>query len=174
MDGLGAMFMPKYLDEQMQQAADGESDIEGAEAFGQAGLAEMAKQVVSKFGRVSKATIKERRVADREEAAQSVHAALEHWIKFFSNNSKYKVVGTVVHDSGKPEPPALCEAAFKKRPTKGGKLEGIMQGAAMPGMAGGGDKAKGAAGAMPDFVKNGQAAGSKSADKSEGEGKDEL
>ena len=54
MDGIEAMFMPKYLDEQMQKAADGETEIEGSEALGGAELTKMAKQVVSKYGRLSK------------------------------------------------------------------------------------------------------------------------
>ncbi|KAK4565994.1 hypothetical protein LTR86_003843, partial [Recurvomyces mirabilis] len=153
MDGIEAMFMPKYLDEQMQQAADGESDIEGADAFGGADLLKMAKQVVSKYGRVSKKAIDARRVTDREEAEQSAQAALAHWIKFFSDNSKYNVVGNVILDDSKPEPPVLCEAALRKRPVRGGKLDALMQAGMGMGGGGAGGGKKPAAG-MPDFVKN--------------------
>ncbi|KAK5110544.1 hypothetical protein LTR62_005736 [Meristemomyces frigidus] len=172
LDNLTAMFMPKYLDEQMQEAADGTSSIEGADALGggAAGLAKMAQQVVSKFGRLSEEALQARRVSDGEEAEASMHAALAHWFDFFNNNGKYSVVGTLVLDEGKPAPPEICEAAMKKRPVRGGLLEGVMNAGAMPGMAGGGA----AEAKKPDFVKAAKAAGEKVKEAVVGEGKDEL
>lgn len=146
MDGLEAMYMPKYLDEQMQQAADGESDIEGAAAFGEAELARMAKVMMGKFGQVSEQEAARRRVADRERAEQSVKERLAHWVAFFAGNSKYRAVGHVILDSDKPAPPELCEEALKTRPVKGGMLDDVMKkGGAMGGILG---KGKGSSGGM--------------------------
>lgn len=149
------MFMPKYLDEQMQQAADGESDIEGADAFGQAKMARMAKVVLAKYGKVTEKDIAKRRITDKMEAEQSVRDSLAHWIDFFTKNQKYEAVGNVVFDNHKPDPPELCEAAMKKRPLKGGILEDVMKrGGAMGGNNDGEKKPPVAPGAMPQFVKD--------------------
>ena len=155
MDGLEAMFMPKYLDEQMQQAVDGESDIEGAAAFGQAEMARMAKAVLGKYGKVTEQQLKERRITDKIEAREGVQNSLIHWISFFAKNDKYDVVGSVIFDDDKPEPPELCEAAMRKRPLKGGILDDIMKkGGGMGGVYGGEKKPPVAPDAMPDFVRD--------------------
>lgn len=146
--------MPKYLDEQMQQAADGESDIEDAAAFGQAEMARMAKVVLGKYGKVSEQMLKQRHIADRKNAQQSVRDSLAHWFKFFATNDKYKVVGSIILDNDKPEPPEICESAMKKRPLKGGILDDVMKRVgAMGGIFDGEKKAPVAPDAMPDFVK---------------------
>lgn len=145
MDGLEAMFMPKYLDEQMQQAADGEADIEGAAEFGHEELARMAKLMLGKFGKVSGEEMLKRRIADREEAEQRVRNQLAHWVQFFAANNKYPAVGEVVFDREKPAPPELCEEALKKRPQKGGRLDDILSkgGGGSEGIFGGGKMAGG-------------------------------
>ena len=94
-----------------------------------------------------------RRKEDEPEAKKSARDALEHWKGFFGKNDKYKVVGTVIHDSDKPDPPAPCEAAMKKRPIKGGVMADLLKrSGAVDGKIAGGAAKKPAA--MPDFVKN--------------------
>lgn len=155
MDGLEEMFMPKYLDEVMDDLASGK-DVEGMDDLGGMGLAkeqvaQMAKMSVDKTGGVSKKMRAKRREEDLVEAKGKVDEALKHWIGFFEG--KYAVVGTVEYDDkDTPEPPKICEKAMKKRPIKGGKLDSVMQG--MAGMMGGaGADGKGTEG-MPDFVKD--------------------
>jgi hypothetical protein len=115
----------------------------------------MAKVVVGKYGAVTDEMKAKRRKGDIVGARQSVHDALAHWVSFFANNKKYETVGTVVLDENKSAPPALCEAALKKRPLKGGILDDIMRKGGALGSAFGGEKKPSAeAGSMPDFVKD--------------------
>lgn len=150
MDGIEEMFIPKYLDESVEQTADGKADIEGAEAYGMDEMARMAKVLIEKLGKVSPKEIKKRRKRDAEEAKQSVEDKLTHWINFFGNNQKYSVVGKVIHDKDKPAAPPICEAAMKKRPMKGGKLDDIMARAGKAGIFSGEKQAP--AEEMPEFV----------------------
>lgn len=162
MEGLEAMFMPRYLDEQMQHAADGESAVEDAAPFGQAELARMAKRVLKKYGKVSDEIAAERRRADSKAAEQSIRDSLSRWINFFTNSDKYEVIGTVIYDKDKPEPPALCEAALKKRPLKGGLLDDLMKrGKAVKGNDVGNRKSRGSPSVMPQT-------GEKASENSEG------
>ena len=143
--------MPTYLDEQMKKAADGESEIEGAAAFGAEKMAGMAKTVMEKFGvQLTTEEIERRRKVDEIEAEQSMHTGLAHWYSFFAKNDKYKIVGSVVLDQDKPEPPKLCEAALRKRPMKGGFLEAVLN---MNGAAMGKPVDEEGAAPTPDFVK---------------------
>ncbi|KAF2485950.1 hypothetical protein BDY17DRAFT_290591 [Neohortaea acidophila] len=176
MDGVEDMYMPKYLDEQMEQAATGEADIEGGAEYGMAELAGMAQAVMQKLGKISDKEIARRRKEDIVEAKQAVQERLDHWTAFFAKNDKYKTVGRVVLDTDKPEPPKICAAALKKRPLKGGKLDKIMKakGGAAGLMGGKGGAKAGAEGGdaanMPDFVKDKL----KGAESLDGEVKDEL
>ncbi|KAK5131529.1 hypothetical protein LTR08_000856 [Meristemomyces frigidus] len=124
MRGVEEMFMPKYMDAEFADAADGKG--EAGEA-----LRAQAKQVIERFGRVTKKERRRRKEEETPEALEKVDAALAHWVKFFSGSGKYAQVGKVVRDEGwektAPEPPALCEAAKKRRPIRGGgKLDSIM------------------------------------------------
>lgn len=173
MDGIEAMFMPKYLDESIQMAADGESDIPGAAAFGKEEMARMAKIVMKKFGekKVTKEIVERRRKEDAPGAKKSARDALEHWKAFFAGNDKYKVVGSVIHDTDKPDPPAPCEAAMQKRPIKGGAMaEFLKPGGAGDGVLPGGQKRTGV---MPDYVKE-VIKNRKGGDEAEGVRRDEV
>ena len=144
------MFTPKYLDEQVERTAQGDSDIEGSEAYGMDEMARMANVLMEKLGKVGPKEIQKRRKRDAEEAKKGVEDKLTHWINFFKNNQKYSVVGKVVHDKDKPAAPTICEAAMKKRPMKGGKLDEIMKRAGKAGIFEGEKQAP--AESMPDFV----------------------
>ena len=125
------MFMPKYLDEEMQRAAEGgaseEDNSSGAMPLEQ--LKGQASQLMKKIGKVGKKERERRRAVDRPVAEKQVEEKLAHWISFFEDNAKYKVVGRIsrseLSDDAAPPPP-LCEAALKKKPIKGGKLDYIM------------------------------------------------
>lgn len=152
MDDVEAMFMPKWLDEQIENVGRGK--VEGDELQGmQEGQAtEMAKKVMQKFGTVTDGEKARRRREDREVAKAKVKETLDHWVEFFKRNEKYKVVGEVIRDESRPPPPKPCADAMKKRPLNAGKLEALA--GSMGGMFGGegADKPK-AKGEMPDFVK---------------------
>lgn len=150
MDGIEEMFLPRYLDEQVERTAEGNSDIEGAEAYGMEDMERMAKVLIDRLGKIGPKEIAKRRKQDAEEAEQAVQTKLTHWKKFFSNNDKYKVVGEVIHDEDKPAAPTICEAAMKKRPMKGGKLDDIMKRAGKGGIFGGEKQAP--AESKPEFV----------------------
>lgn len=155
MEGVEAMFMPKWMDEQIEKMAAGDEDGEmdlGGMAKDQ--LAGMAKKAAERFGKVGKKEKEKRRVQDKIDAEAKVQETLAHWVSFFSGNAKYTVAGSVIRDDARPEPPKPCAEAMKKRPIKGGKLEGAM-GNAMAGMMGGGGGAGAGAGKgeMPAFVK---------------------
>lgn len=172
MDGLEAMFMPRYLDELMDDLAGGR-EVEGMESLGGMGvgreqMVQMAKMSVQKTGGVSEKKRAQRREEDAVEAKGKVEEALRHWVGFFEG--KYEVVGSVEYvEDETPAPPAICEKAMQKRPVKGGKLEGLM---GMAGMMGdGGPGAKGQAEEMPDFVK--ERLRQKEAAANDGEGFDE-
>lgn len=153
MDGIEDMFMPKYLDESMERTAAGESDIEGAVEYGGEELAKMAQTILKKMGKVSEKEMAKRRKSDKKEAAEAVQTQLQHWFNFFNNNDKYTAVGKVIHDEKKPEPPALCEAALKKRPHKGGKLDDLVKRAGQAGGIFDGGKMPPPE-KMPDFVQD--------------------
>ena len=150
MEGVEVIYMAKYLDEQMEAAASGDYNDPSLNVLGSLPgdqLTVMAKKVTEKFGKVTAAEKKARRVEDKKEAEAKVQETLAHWIGFFSGNAKYKVVGTVIRDESRPEPPKPCEAAFMKRPIKAGKLESLV-GNIGSMMGGGADDDK-----KPDFVK---------------------
>lgn len=156
LDDVHVMFMNKFLDEQLQSAAEGDlGELGEVGAMPLEMLGDMAKKAMERFGKVSESEKKKRRKQDKIEADAKVQETLAHWVKFFAGNPKYKVVGTVILED-KPEPPKPCEAAMKKRPMKGGKLESMM--GAMGPMMGADGKAAGKAkdnkaGEMPAAVK---------------------
>ena len=90
-------------------------------------VTKLATEATARLGEVSDEEIFKRQLEDSNEAKQSVHDTLSHWLKFFENNAKYRIAGSVVYDEeNSKEPPKLCGAALKKRPLKGGKLESLM------------------------------------------------
>ncbi|GAB7362982.1 hypothetical protein MBLNU230_g3277t1 [Neophaeotheca triangularis] len=140
MSGVEEMFTPRWMDEEMEEAAEGKvagettDEDEGMKAM----VVERARAVVEKLGKVGAAEREKRRVRDSAEASEAVGKALAHWVGFFDRSAKYRVVGTVdtrERSEGAGVPP-ICEQALKKRPIKGGKLQGIID-AQAPGMAGG-------------------------------------
>ncbi|KAF2170576.1 hypothetical protein M409DRAFT_64262 [Zasmidium cellare ATCC 36951] len=156
LDGVEAMFLPKWMDESLETIAAGQE----AEDLDLGGmpldmLAGMAKKSVERFGSVTDKEKAKRRVSDKEEAEAKVQETLAHWVGFFSGNAKYTVAGSVVRDESRPSPPKPCKAAMEKRPIKGGKLEGVMQGAMgnLMGGKGGAGAGTGGKGEMPAFVK---------------------
>jgi predicted heme/steroid binding protein len=169
MDDVEVMFAPKWMDEQLEEVASGKfsDDIGDVGAMPQDMMAKMAKTALGRFGTVDEAEKKKRRKEDKKEANAKVAETLNHWVKFFSDNKKYKLVGSVIRDETRPDPPKPCEAAMKKRPMKGGKLEAITGklgnvGQGMWGAAGGDAAAGGAAapaaekpkgGEMPEHIK---------------------
>lgn len=157
MKGVEKMFLPKWMDEEMEEAAAGLSKEPMINALG-----DQAKAMVDKFGKVSKKEKKKRREEDAEEVKKSIDQAMGHWMNFFKGNPKYKEVGVVVGREELPEDRediGLCEEALKKRPVKGGKFEALMQQSAnLAGQAKkpDGKKADGGAkikGGKPDWVK---------------------
>lgn len=151
MDGIEEMFMPRYLDEMMDDLASGE-EIAGMDSLDKMGvgkeqLVSMAKITAQKFGGVSKKKRAQRREEDAVEAKQKADDGLKHWVGFFEG--KYPVVGTVEYDESRPAPPPICDKAMGKRPMKQGKLEGLMGGLNnIMGSKQGEGKEE-----MPDFVK---------------------
>ncbi|KAF9628940.1 putative heme steroid binding domain protein [Lasiodiplodia theobromae] len=175
-----AMFRPLWLDEALQDAADGRPVNDDAAALFPAAsipagttlpdkLRKQAQAALARFGRVDDDERERRREADAVEAEQAVERALAKWVGFFASSGKYQVVGRMVFDDEAGddgleedvEPPAICEKARKKRPIKGGKLEAVMgmmqklmggdAGANAPAGAGAG--ASQGKGQMPEFVK---------------------
>jgi predicted heme/steroid binding protein len=144
MKGIEKMFMPKWMDEEIQDAADGKSS---ADSSLPPELVAQAVKALKKIGKVSKKEKKRRRGEDREEAGREIEEAMKHSVDFFRNNPKYKEVGKVVGRKPLPEDrkdPGLCEEALKKRPVKGGNFETVMglgMGMGMGGAAGGGGDA---------------------------------
>ncbi|SMR60380.1 unnamed protein product [Zymoseptoria tritici ST99CH_1E4] len=176
MDDVEVMFYPKWMDEQLEDVAEGNfsDDLGDVGKMPQDMMAKMAKQAMEKFGKVDKAEKKKRRKTDQKEADDKVQETLQHWVKFFEGNAKYKLVGSVIRDETRPDPPKPCKKAMEKRPMKGGKLEaltgkigGAGAGAGMAGMFGGGAAAGGDAkkpkAEMPDNVKQMLGYGSKKA-----------
>ncbi|SMY28837.1 unnamed protein product [Zymoseptoria tritici ST99CH_1A5] len=166
MDDVEVMFYPKWMDEQLEDVAEGNfsDDLGDVGKMPQDMMAKMAKQAMEKFGKVDKAEKKKRRKTDQKEADDKVQETLQHWVKFFEGNAKYKLVGSVIRDETRPDPPKPCKKAMEKRPMKGGKLEaltgkigGAGAGAGMAGMFGGGAAAGGDSkkpkAEMPDNVK---------------------
>ena len=136
MDGIEQMFMPRYLDEELEKVSKG-----GAPDLNLGGLMDMlpreqiagiAENAVKRLGTVSAEQKAARRKHDRLEAEQKVHDALAHWAGFFANNPKYEAIGQVVLDhKATPKPPKLCQTALEKRPLKGGMLDAMMDLASM-------------------------------------------
>lgn len=161
LDDVEVMFMPKYLDEMLEDVADGnfEGDLGAVGAMPQEMLQEMAKKSIARFGKVSKKEKAKRRVSDKKEAEEKAQEVLAHWFGFFSKSEKYQIVGEVVRREDLPEPPKPCAKAMEKRPMKGGKLESMMgaMGGVMGATMGKGGPAqgqdKGKAGEMPAAVK---------------------
>jgi predicted heme/steroid binding protein len=155
MKGIEKMFMPKWMDEEIQDAADGKSSPDSAVP---PELVAQAEKVLKKIGKVSREEKKRRRVEDGEEVKREIEKAMKHWVDFFRNNPKYGEVGRVLGRKPLPEDrkdPGLCEEALKKRPVKGGNFEKVMgaaTGMGMGGAAGGGEDVLKKA---PDFVKAG-------------------
>ena len=151
MDGIEKMFMPRYLDEELEKfKSGGDFDLDLGGMIPREQIVAMADAALKRLGTVTDSQKAARRKEDEAEAKQKVHDTLAHWVAFFANNAKYEAVGAVVYDEdGTPAPPALCESAMKKRQIKGGLLDSLMDVSAMgrkndPAAA---DKE------MPDFVK---------------------
>nr|POE85586.1 membrane steroid-binding protein 1 [Quercus suber] len=152
MEGIESMFEPRYMDEDIQRAANEDFEMPGLEMIPM----DMRQKLFDRVGRVTLKERTRRRESDAIESAQAAHDALAHWVQFFAANPKYSAVGKV-DTTGRVTvtPPAICEAAMKKRPIKGGKLDKMMN---MPGSLGGVGKKPGAAvgdimGGMPESVK---------------------
>lgn len=147
MDGIEEMFVPRYLDEQLEKASAGqEMDLNLGDGFSSDMIATMAQKALERLGKVTDKEKAQRREEDEKEAKQKVQDSLAHWVKFFAKSPKYQVVGKVVfEEDATPAPPALCTKALEKRPIKGGRLDALMNLADMGKKADGSD--------MPDFVK---------------------
>lgn len=142
MRGVIDMFMPKYMDEELADAAEGKT---GADS-NLGDLKDQARKVIERFGKPSRKDRERRRKDDKPEAQKALDAALGKWVSFFAGSGKYPEVGKVIREEGweesAPEPPEICEEAMRKRPIRGGGgLDAIMN---MP-MKMGGD-----AGVVPD------------------------
>jgi hypothetical protein len=87
------MFMPKWMDEEIQDAADGKSS---ADLSLPPELVAQAAKALKKIGKVSKKEKKRRRMEDRKEVEREIEKAMKHWVDFFRNNPKYKEVARVV------------------------------------------------------------------------------
>lgn len=178
MDDVEVMFTPKWLDEMIQDAAAGEydGDMAGIGAMPQEMLSNMAKKSIEKFGSVTDNEKKKRRKEDKAEALKKADETLAHWVSFFANNAKYKAVGKVIRDETRPTPPKPCEAAMKKRPMKGGRLESLMaaMGPMMGGAGAGAAEAGGAKGGMPAAVKEKLEAAKRKAEEVKGKAKEKV
>jgi predicted heme/steroid binding protein len=153
MDGIEQMFMPRYLDEELEKASKGgalDLNLGGLMSmFPREQIAGMAEKAVKRLGTVSAEQKAARRKKDRLEVKQKVHDALAHWVGFFANNAEYEAVGKVVLDhNATSEPPKLCQTALEKRPLNGGLLDAMMDVARM------GRRSDGKAERdLPDFIK---------------------
>lgn len=161
MDDVEIMFKPKWLDEQLENVGRGvfEDGLDEIGGMPQGMMSEMAKKAMERFGTVTDGEKAKRRKQDKEVAKAKTKETLDHWVKFFSDNPKYKQVGEVIRDESRPDPPKPCAEAMKKRPINGGKLE-AMTGNIGSLFAGGGaaagaadDAGKKSKGEMPESVK---------------------
>lgn len=121
MRGVDEMFRPKWMDEEIEEAAQGQGEG-GA-------LKEQALKALEKVGRVGEEEKAKRRTEDAKEMRDGVEGSIAHWMKFFKGNPKYKEVGRVVGrtalNEGREEI-KLCEDALKKRPVRGGRFGSVM------------------------------------------------
>lgn len=125
MDGVEAMYMPRYMDEELQKYADtGEFDEYVKANQGLDAVLPQAENILKIIGRVSQEELDRRRAEDVIEAKAAVRARLDHWIGFFSGSDKYKIAGKVRLDPPKFSP-VPCDAALMKRPMKPGKIETV-------------------------------------------------
>ncbi|OMP84469.1 Membrane steroid-binding protein 1 [Diplodia seriata] len=148
--GVESIFLPLWLDEALGDAAAGAPvDGDAAALFPMASVPagtvlpeKLRAQAAALLARMPDGGVvgpeerAERREADAREAREAVEKALGKWVAFFAGSGKYRVVGRMVFDGGDEEgleeegvrgdPPALCEKAKRKRPVKGGRLEGVM------------------------------------------------
>lgn len=128
MEGVEKMFMPRYLDEELEKVSGGgklDMDLGGVIPSEQIAL--LASAAVERLGRIPDTDKAKRRKEDVEEAKLVAHEKLARWVSFFANNPKYPAVGHVVHNSeDTPMPPVLCDKAMQKRPIKGGRLDALM------------------------------------------------
>lgn len=157
MDDVDVMFKPKWLDEQLENVGRGvyEDGLDDIGGLPEGMVTEMAKKAMERFGTVTDKEKAKRRKEDKEVALAKTKETLEHWVKFFSDNPKYKQVGEVIRDESRPAPPKPCAEAMKKRPMNGGKLEAMTGNIGNMFGAGGaappaGGKSKGE---MPESVK---------------------
>ncbi|CZT15270.1 uncharacterized protein RCC_01134 [Ramularia collo-cygni] len=165
MDDVEVMFKPKWLDEQLENVGRGiyEDGLEDIGGMPEGMVTEMAKKAMERFGTVTDKEKAKRRKQDKEVALAKTKETLDHWVKFFSDNPKYKQVGEVIRDDSRPAPPKPCAAAMKKRPMNGGKLDAMTGniggnmfgagGAAAGGPVGGPPSDAKAKGEMPESVK---------------------
>lgn len=160
MDDVEVMFKPRWLDEQLENVGRGvyEDGLDEIGGMPKEMMADLAKKAMERFGTVTDGEKAKRRKQDKEVAEAKTQETLEHWVKFFSDNAKYKQVGEVIRDGSRPDPPKPCAEAMKKRPINGGKLEamtgniGNMFGAGAAGGAAG-DAGTPGKGEMPESVK---------------------
>lgn len=168
MDDVEVMFKPKWLDEQLENVGRGiyEDGLDDIGGLPEGMVTEMAKKAMDRFGSVTDKEKAKRRKEDKEVSLAKTKETLDHWVKFFSDNPKYKQVGEVIRDESRPAPPKPCAEAMKKRPMNGGKLEAMTGnigtmfggggggGAGAPmGGAGGPPSDPKAKGEMPESVK---------------------
>jgi len=131
LDGVEEMFYPKYLDEQLEDVAQGKWDPSFSMKelpMPKEAMLMLAKKSMERYGSVTDGEKAARRAEDKAEAEKQVQAVIEKWTQFFRGNAKYKAVGEVIFDEDKPAPPKHCVKAMEKQPVKGGKLDGLMAG----------------------------------------------
>lgn len=145
MKGVEKMFLPKWMDEEVENVAAGK--MTDGEDMPEA-LREQAIKALNKVGKVSAKEKAKRREEDQKEVESGIDGAIKHWMEFFRANPKYKEVGRVVGRKPLPEDRpdiGLCEEALKKRPSKVGRFGKAMEAA----MGMGGNKGV----QMPNFGK---------------------
>jgi predicted heme/steroid binding protein len=131
LDGLlEQLYTPTYLDEQLEDVHFGRWDPASAAEhfkFPAATMKQLAKRAMERLGSVTDGEKAKRRAEDPITAQKNLDAALKKWTSFFASSDKYPVIGRVVLDEeGTPAPPKICEAAKKKKPFVGGKMDALM------------------------------------------------
>ncbi|KAF1824846.1 uncharacterized protein K489DRAFT_377371 [Dissoconium aciculare CBS 342.82] len=131
LDGLlETLYTPSYLDEQLEDVHFGRWDPASSNEnfkFPPETMKTLAKRAMERLGSVTDSEKAKRRAEDPITAQKNLDAALAKWVNFFAGSDKYPAVGTVVLDEkNTPAPPAICEAAKKKKPFLGGKMDALM------------------------------------------------
>jgi predicted heme/steroid binding protein len=131
LDGLlEQLYTPSYLDEQLEDVHFGRWDPASSGEhfkFPAETMKQLAKRAMERLGSVTDTEKAKRRAEDPVTAQKNLDAALAKWTGFFANSDKYTVIGKVVYDEeNTPAPPPICEAAKKKKPFVGGKMDALM------------------------------------------------